>query len=535
MLLAEDLTPAPPKSDDAATPLARMLMRINRTDEFPSISKYIIEINNKLSTNLEWSNTSELSGIILNDYALTSKLLKLVNSSFYGYAAGKITTVTRAVIILGYEFVRLATISLTLFEHFKSKAHATDMKEEIIRSFWSGILARDIAMNTGLGINPEEAYVSAMLSRFGKLVMVRYLPDEFLKVMNWMKEYGGKESKAVKTVCGITYEELGMAVAQQWNFPPQICNGLKNLSKSDLQNRANPPSGLAALTSFVKELGQQVQSQGLKGYDEAIQNLLDRYQLVLKIEKKQLKELVQGSLDKVVRHAQAMNFSTANSSFINGLQGHVVPVGKTPIGIPDQLSIQPSDSYQLSDANGSKTQSQPISENNPADLIMDGVQEIAQAMMADHNINDIVMMSLEVVFRSLGFHRALMFIRDSFSQMMSVRFGYGQHSQPLIRLVKFKVEAAKDLFNLSVQVGKDLIVADAYDPKISHLIPRWFRSHIDSPAFIFLPIMVQKVTIGAIYADRENSGPPISDTEHRHLSMLRNQLALAIRYREGIK
>jgi HD-like signal output (HDOD) protein len=535
MFLTDEQIPSAQGRDQGESPLDRMLKRISRAEDFPSISKYIIEINSKLSSNLDWSNASELSNIILNDYALTSKLLKLVNSTFYGYAAGKITTVTRAVIILGYEVVRLATISLTLFEHFKSKSHAVDMKEEVIRSFWSGILAREIAKHTGLGINAEEAYLCAMLSRFGKLVMIRYLPDEFLKVINWMKQHGGKESRAVKSACGVTFEELGMAVAQQWNFPPQICDSLKILHRDDLQSKVNPPSGLAALTSFVKELGQQIQSQGMQDSEGFIQTLIDRYQRVINLDKRQLKELVKGSLEKVVQHAHAMNFSTTNSGFINSLKGAAGPAIQAQPEPSDPALVQPSTSFQLADSRETRADAPLSPDNNPADIIMDGIQEISQAMMAEHDISEIAMMSLEILFRALKFQRALMFIRDNLSQTMTVRFGYGQQSDRMIRKVKFKVESAKDLFNLAVQVGKDLIVADAYDPKIGHLIPRWYRSHIDAPAFIFLPVAVQKVTIGALYADRDKDGPPTTDTEHRHLNMLRNQLALAIRYREGTR
>ncbi len=153
-------------------------------------------------------------------------------------------------------------------------------------------------------------------------------------------------------------------------------------------------------------------------------------------------------------------------------------------------------------------------------------------MMADHDVNDIFLMSLEVLYRALEFQRALMFINEIHSQQMIVRFGYGQHNQRLTRNVAFKIGNSKDLFNLSIQVGKDLIVADAHDPKLHQLIPEWYHSKIDAPAFIFLPVMFQNVCIGAFYADRDQHGQPISEAEHRHLSMLRNQLVLAIKYRQ---
>lgn len=541
MFSGEVPTPVSRAKKKAEAPLVTLLNRIRHNDEFPSISKYIAEINKKLSTHPDDCDASELANVILNDYGLTSKLLRLANSVHYAFAAGKVTTVTRAVVVLGYEYVRMATISLSLFEHFKNKAFADELKEEVICSFWSGILARDMAA-LEKQIDPEEAFVCAMLSRFGKLVMIRYLPDEYRKIISWMNRHNCSETKAVKSACGITYEELGKAVALQWNFPPQICNELQSLTKFDLQKKNQLHSKLSVLTGFVKELVKLIQHEGLRNndpssqdMDKALQELLNRFKAVINISKAQLVTLIKASVDKVRHHAQAMDFNIANSFFFNQLLGVVTPPEEKQRAELTQPAVLASASFRLADTMDLKTGVHGQVAANPTDLIMDGVQEISQAMMADYDLNDIALMSLEILYRSLGFERALMFIRDGRSNRMDVRFGYGHHYQSLIRSVGFKVQEAKDLFNLSVRVGKDLIMTDSSDPKISHLIPEWYRRHIDAPAFIFLPIIVQKVAIGALYADRKTIGQPISDIEHRHLSMLRNQLVLATRYRQGTR
>jgi non-specific serine/threonine protein kinase len=151
-------------------------------------------------------------------------------------------------------------------------------------------------------------------------------------------------------------------------------------------------------------------------------------------------------------------------------------------------------------------------------------------MIAGHNVNEIAAISLEILYRSLGFHRALMFVREGASQMMALRSAHGRLSRQLLLKVHFKIDQGRDFFNSAVQSGKDLIVSDAYDPGIRHLVPTWYRSHIDAPAFIFLPVTVQHFTFAALYADRTKEGRPITDAEYRYLNMLRNQLALAFRY-----
>ncbi len=532
MVIAEKTASLPKPSKCGESALERLLKRILRTDEFPSISQYIVEINQKLAINPDNSNATDLANVILKDHALTSKLLKMVNSAFYGLAAGKVSTVTRAVVVLGYENVRLATLSLALFEQFKSKSNSKHLKEAVVASFWSGMMARELAAMDGR-IDPEEAFVCAMMSHLGRLVMIYYLPDEYRKICTYMIDKDAGETKATKSVCGVTYGELGMAVAKQWNFPLQICDAMQPLSRDELKDKKRPPEALRIISSFVKELGDAIHGGQLEMDKKRIKNLLERYRPQITVSKKKLNILIRDSLENVHQHAQALSLNVAQSMFLERLtavfdpQRHTSSVEKEPVP-PDQAG----ESFRLTDENELKAGARIPVTRNPKDIIMEGIQELSEIMMSDYDIDTIAVMSLEIFYRALDFQRALMFIQDSANKRMSIRFGYGDDCQRMIGRVNFKLDSSKDLFNLSIQAGKDLIVADAYDEKMNHLIPRWYRENIDAPSFVFLPIVFQKVCIGALYADRDTEGLPVSNTEHRYLGMLRNQIVLSIKYRQ---
>lgn len=512
--------------------LDRLLKRIYHTEEFPTISKYIMEINKKLAVNPDSSDATDLANVILKDHALTSKLLKMVNSAFYGLAAGKVSTITRAVVVLGYENVRLATLSLVLFEHFKGKPNSQPLKELVVGSFWSGMMARELAASAG-DLDPEEAFVCAMMSHLGKLVMIYYLPDEYRKVCATMSDQGFSEVKAMRSVCGVTYDELGIAVAKQWNFPRQICDSMHTLSKSDLENKKNTPMRLKLVTSFVRELCNAVYTTSSTVAITNLHPILERYRPHLNLSKKKLAVLIKDSLENLHQHAQALSLNVAQSVFLERLstiydpkQG-VSAVERQPAAIEETR-----ESFHLRDESQLKAAARIPATRNPTDIIMEGIQELSQIMMNEYDVDTIAAMSLEIFYRALDFQRAVMFIKDGGSNKMEARFGYGHNCQQLIGRLVFGLGPARDLFNISIQVGKDLIVADSYDEKMSHLIPAWYRKEIDAPSFVFLPINLHKVCIGALYADREAEGLPISETEHRYLSMLRNQLVLSIKYKQ---
>ena len=528
-------TDPPMSSDTGQTVLDKMLERIGKSREFPAISKYLFEINKKLSENPEASNASELANIILKDYALTNKILKLVNSAFYGLAAGKVTTITRAVVVLGYKNVRLATLSLALFEYFKETANTMALKEAVVGSFWLGTIARDIALKNH-GIDPEGAFVCAMMSQLGKLLMIHYLPTEYRAIQKRVDFQNETETKAAKTVCGVTYEALGNAVARQWNFPGQLCRSMRIVNARDIQKQGRTIEPLTVLCNFVRELEAIVQKGHGTQKIRRIDKLLDRYRGRINIPEEELHTLIRHSMDKIRQHTQALDYSIEKSLFIEKLSDTVQLIQPEPP--QDQPDIPPdispdihADSYVSGDE-ADIPLDDPPAERKAESIIMEGVQEISEALLADTDTGDVMVMSLEILYRSMEFQRALMFIHDKRRHRMEVRFGYGPNCHRLIGKTHFNITGNQDLFNFSIKMGKDLVVADMDDPKLSHLIPPWYRRSIGAPAFIFLPVLVQNVCMAAFYADRNQRGVPINNKEHRHLSMLRNQLVLAFKFRK---
>ena len=82
---------------------------------------------------------------------LTNKLLKLVNSAHYQHF-GNISTVSRAVVIMGFDNVRNVAITLMLFEHLQNKAQAAQLKDEILATYFSALVARELTPKAGVKV-----------------------------------------------------------------------------------------------------------------------------------------------------------------------------------------------------------------------------------------------------------------------------------------------------------------------------------------------------------------------------------------------
>jgi hypothetical protein len=113
---------------------------------------------------------------------------------------------------------------------------------------------------------------------------------------------------------------------------------------------------------------------------------------------------------------------------------------------------------------------------------------------------------------------------------LEARFGYGNNIEHIVKRFSFEITGTQNIFNIALAKQKDIIIADTAEGHIHPLIPQWFRQRFNTPSFIFLPIIFDKICIGAFYADREKTGAPIPEGQYKYLDMLRNQLILAIKY-----
>ncbi len=512
-----------------------LLERISRNSDFPTFSNYIIEINRKISSQEKYSSASDLSNTILKDYALTSTLLKLVNSAYYGTTGGKITTVTRAVVLLGFEKVRLAITNLLLFDLMKCKSSVVELKEAFVKAFWCGLIAKDMAATMALE-GDEEAFICAMLHNLGRHIVLLYLPDKCEEIANLILEKDFSEANASKAILGISYENLGIAVAEQWKFPAQIVNSLERLSADKLRKRKGSLNILGVLSNYSDELCQIINSTEGKKTKLSLSALVKQYARHVSLTPQQLTLLIDDSLEKVRKHADLLNIDVENSQFLKRLivREQEQQSDRSGRNLDNDLDLEVSkvlvDSLSGLDASDMRLNESP--EANSVEVILSGIQDMSAAMVGEYKVNDIALMALESMYRGLGFNRVIFFARIRDKEQMEARFGFGPGIERIANQVRFKIKGARNIFNLALARQKDLLIANTDEQHVHELIPEWFWERINAGAFVFLPISLEKNCLGAFYADRESAGPPIQPEQYKFLTMLRNQLLLAIKYRK---
>lgn len=172
----------------------------------------------------------EIGAIIAEDPALTAKVLKLTNSSFYGISR-TITNVKQAIVILGMDAVKSLVISASVFEAF-SKNKALD--NEYLENFWRHSLSvafmAKIISRLKKTVNLQEAEIAfsgGLLHDIGKLIIISHLPDEYLKIKTIQeKKASMAEIDIEASILQFTHADLGSYMAAKWNLPEEICDAI---------------------------------------------------------------------------------------------------------------------------------------------------------------------------------------------------------------------------------------------------------------------------------------------------------------------
>lgn len=183
----------------------------------------------ELSKRLEDSKTSseELAQVIQKDQSISSKVLKLVNSPFYGYA-GKIHSIQQGIMILGFNAVKNLVLSTSVLEAFKGVKSGEGFKIEDlwVHSAATSAAAKQLADITKLA-DPDEAFVTGLLHDIGKVVLWSAEPDFFKAAVTLSMTRHVPFGDLLQQILGFRDEDVGALLAEKWKFPESLREAIR--------------------------------------------------------------------------------------------------------------------------------------------------------------------------------------------------------------------------------------------------------------------------------------------------------------------
>lgn len=197
------------------------------------------------------ASTKDLAEVLAKDPALTAKILRIVNSPYYG-AGREITTLTQAVMTLGMRAVSALALSTSIYD-LSGKWEVTIDRQRFWRhSLEVAMAARMIARESGYAY-PEEAFICGLLHDIGILILEKSFPEKFERI--WRQVEAGEEiAELEERIWGTNHARVGQFLLEQWGVPSVICDAVGHHHNQILTQNNDPelrPAQIVALANLI--------------------------------------------------------------------------------------------------------------------------------------------------------------------------------------------------------------------------------------------------------------------------------------------
>ena len=169
------------------------------------------------------STARDLHAVIKNDPALSVKVLKVVNSAFYGLP-GQVASVDRAIILLGLSAVKNISIAASIARLFKGKRVSEQFSAADLwrHSVAVAVAARSLAKCSPHPVMSDEVFVAGLIHDIGTLVERQSFPDQFTEVIDRCSDGDGDFLEFEKEIIGADHQAFGVGLTTKWKFPRHL-------------------------------------------------------------------------------------------------------------------------------------------------------------------------------------------------------------------------------------------------------------------------------------------------------------------------
>ncbi len=510
----DDVNPEDSTTDQEDSPRLRLLKRINDETNLPTLGMSITKV-------VEISSSSEdpvakLAHFVLADVALTQKLLRLANTIHYRTSAGgTVTTISRAIFLLGFNTIKTSALAMLLVDGFKDKKHAQVVRRELARALCASIIGRELSQRSRYHDN-EEAAISALFKNVGRILVASFDHPLYQRILTKEQDKANSAAETSSELLGCSFTRFSQLAMASWNLPDSIIQSLTPLLPGEMRKPANRNEWLKLVASFSDDLAAVVICTSDEQLPARCRGLYQRFGKLLDIDQSRFDTMLSKIRAETRQLAQSMDMALAD------------------IDIADDDEHGLSADLLLQDAANPILSNERFASGKPKharELLLAGVQDVTQMLASDQfKLNDLILLVLETLYASMGFRFATACIRDLQADRFCARVSVGEKYAERQSRFQFSAKPDQSLFHLALVNNVDMMISDAATTKIQNLLPEWHKSLLpDARSFIVLPLVVQKNAVGLFYADRSCAAEEgVPGDEAALIKTLKSQLLAAM-------
>ncbi len=482
-----------PVSADAT--LALLWERIRRQGDMPGFTKAISAILGAMRG--EDEQEFNMTQTVLSDPVLTQKVLRLANSGMYSAFGQSISTVSKAVLVLGTEAIGHLALGLKLIEELSAASPDSCVAHiEMEKAVLAGMVAQQVA-NSAQHADAEEAVVCSMLHTLGRMMLTFYMADRW----NAMQQDGGvgSEDAAAQAVLGMSVEELGLATAVHWGLPNSLIGGMRHVEPGEPGQQQSRADWLAAISTMSSRCADSLWDDDEEGALE-VAALATRWAATLGVD------------------AAVILVAIEKAKLLAVTDLSIAPLAKPAEKRAKALA------FTRMRAEGNK-------------ILISGVADM-RGVETSASPGQMMSMALETVYQGLDFSRAVAFLRNRRENKYIARMCFGDGVKELIPLMVFDDAYEPNVFHAALNSDRVIFIENAKDQKFAAKLPQWWRSSLSTArSFVILPLSAFGQPAGFIYGDWDETFPAIqlNQTEFALLNDIRSLVVKSVEQRQKVE
>lgn len=479
---------------------------VKRNDRLPSLGQ-CVEIVKSLGDAASSMAIHEVANVILKDLALTTRILQISNSIEYNRSGHRISTVTQAILILGFAPIRSIAYTILLLEKMANPNQAEQIRNACLLSVIGGIFARSLAERINLE-EPEQGFIAAAFSHLGEILIQSIAPEKAHEAEHLITAEGISENDAYARFFGLGPMQLGKEIGEFLNLPDGITSYIDpyHVSERDLPEVNRRLREIIIISHQVCTVIKRARTS------KEIEEALDR---------------IGAKKDPIFR---GLDLSASLRAAIHEIESFYHYQPKNPFWAKTLEFAASTTTQPKKDA---AIALHPESSLLDIHLFHDGVANITGLLVNPTSTIDMILSAIaETVYIGFKARNVVLAIRKPGTNVLTTMTAFGLNAEDL--KVNFHLQLDDDPYylpNVALKSGNDIYINNPRDPKVWPFIPSCIQE-LNPHSFVIVPLSTEDIQVGIILVDtpgiKWESGtvpPEVS----REFKILRHEAVLALR------
>ncbi len=228
----------------------RLITRLSEAEDLPLLPETAFRLLNL--TREEEADSEQVAEVIMSSPTLSARVLRYVNSPFYGMVR-QVTSIHQAVVILGMDTIRDLVVGLAMVDlYFSQKTPRFNHRRFNELALQTGVASSLVAGR--LGLPPEEGFIAGLLHDIGTLLLGRYYPDVLTRILENKRETGNSIVEVEQRFTGLDHTVIGHWLASRWDLPDVYRKAIRHHHEPDLKHQEDPGSAKVVQVVILADL-----------------------------------------------------------------------------------------------------------------------------------------------------------------------------------------------------------------------------------------------------------------------------------------